>query len=88
MLDHQYSVFDAVITKWLFGHKCFNCGSEKRLEIDHHYPLSEGHGLSIKNAVLLCKSCNASKGSKMPKEFYSEQQLQELDHLLHSSFAV
>jgi 5-methylcytosine-specific restriction endonuclease McrA len=61
-----------------FNHKCFNCGNTERLEIDHHYPLSMGFGLTEDNAVLLCRSCNASKGNRMPEDFYPEEKLRVL----------
>ena len=35
------------------------------------------------NAVLLCGSCNSSKGTKDPEEFYTESELIQLDFLLH-----
>lgn len=70
-----------LLTYRKFNNKCFNCSSEKRLEIDHHKPLSKGNGLSKKNAVLLCKHCNCSKGPKDPKDFYTKIQLKFLRKL-------
>ncbi len=67
------------ITRTSFGDKCFNCSAEDNLCIDHHKPLSKGYALGLDNAVLLCKSCNSSKSNKMPAEFYSEQQLEDLE---------
>jgi hypothetical protein len=64
-----------------FQSKCFRCGSTDRLAIDHHHPLTHGHPLSLSNAVLLCVSCNSSKGTKDPKEFYSPQQRRLLKQL-------
>lgn len=63
-----------------FDYQCFNCNSKERLEIDHHYPLSKGFGLTLKNAVLLCKSCNSSKHNKMPEDFYTKEKLMELQY--------
>ena len=61
-----------------FNSQCFKCHSAKRLSIDHHYPLSLGNPLSINNAVLLCGSCNSSKGNRLPESFYSPEQLTDL----------
>lgn len=81
-LDTKYNANDSEYTKQLFNNQCFNCGSLERLEIDHHYPLSRGYGLSPHNAVLLCKSCNASKNNKMPEQFYTSDQIKTLNHML------
>lgn len=64
-----------------FNHECFKCHSTENLSIDHHIPLFHGHGLSISNAVILCVSCNSSKGTKSPAEFYTPNQLLALEHL-------
>ena len=65
-----------------FNRQCFNCKTRNKLEVDHHYPLSKGYGLSLVNAVLLCRSCNASKGNHMPEEFYTEEKLSQLKEIL------
>lgn len=70
------------ITRIVFGNLCFNCNSSDRLEIDHHYPLSIGFPLTTDNAVLLCKSCNTSKGNKMPEVFYTKEQIDRLEWIL------
>lgn len=77
-LDLLLTKEDIKLIHKYFNHQCFNCGSKNRLEIDHHYPLSKGYGLTLENAVLLCKSCNASKHDKMPEEFYTPEKLMEL----------
>ena len=61
-----------------FSNKCFKCNSNKRLELDHHNALVKGNGLSLTNAVLLCRYCNSSKGAKDPKDFYNKKQLKAL----------
>jgi 5-methylcytosine-specific restriction endonuclease McrA len=81
-LDYMYSVREEIVTRSIFCHVCFNCGSKENLEIDHHIPLSSGCGLSLSNAVLLCNSCNCSKHDRMPKDFYSPFQLYQLDYIL------
>lgn len=77
-LDAGYSDVDEQHTRDMFGERCFKCKSMSALAIDHHYPLSRGFGLSSSNAVLLCKSCNSSKGNKWPEEFYSAAELKIL----------
>lgn len=59
----------------LFKGICYFCGSTKALTIDHH---NNDKPLSIRNGVLLCNSCNATKRQKKPHEFYSATQLNEL----------
>lgn len=61
-----------------FNNRCFKCNSSEKLEIDHHYPLSKGNAISSDNAVLLCMKCNRSKSNKMPEQFYTEEELLNL----------
>jgi 5-methylcytosine-specific restriction endonuclease McrA len=48
--------------------KCGCCGKEFsniiKYELDHIVPVASGGGLTLGNTQLLCRSCNASKGSK------------------------
>lgn len=81
-LDSNYTPADERFTRLLFSERCFNCSSYDNLEIDHHYPLSEGFALETDNAVLLCKRCNCSKGNRLPQDFYSKEQLDAVDYLL------
>jgi 5-methylcytosine-specific restriction endonuclease McrA len=62
-----------------FSHQCFNCGSDNTLCLDHHYPLSKGYPLIEQNTVILCNSCNTSKGNKLPQNFYTEAKLKQLE---------
>lgn len=78
-LDWMYSKSDETITKLVFE-SCVNCGNTKNLQIDHHYPLSLGFGLELLNATLLCKSCNASKGNKLPEDFYTKEILNLIEY--------
>lgn len=82
-VSESYTVADKRLTEELFGNACFNCGSTDNLQIDHHRPLSLGHALTIKNAVILCKSCNCSKGNKLPENFYTKDKLEELHKILN-----
>jgi len=81
-VEENYTKEDEAYTRELFGDRCFRCGDIEKLQIDHHYPLSSGNALTRENAVLLCKSCNCSKGPKQPEEFYDEAMLDELEHIL------
>ncbi len=78
-INCNYSKDDILYTQELFKGQCFNCKSKENINIDHHNPLLLGFALSRNNAVLLCKSCNSSKGSKMPHYFYSTIQLNILE---------
>ena len=81
-LDLAFTDKDQQIVYDRFNNQCFHCRSTDRLEIDHHYPLAHGHGLTLINAVLLCRNCNSSKGSKTPEEFYTADQLKQLSLIL------
>lgn len=80
--DLRFTRDDERLVYERFDHQCFRCGSTQQLEIDHHYPLSKGYGLTIHNAVLLCKLCNTAKNNRMPNEFYTQNQLRYLNMLL------
>lgn len=49
-----------------FGHKCVYCGSAKRIEMDHVIPISKGGKHIAGNVVPACRSCNSSKGNRLP----------------------
>jgi 5-methylcytosine-specific restriction endonuclease McrA len=40
--------------------------------VDHFYPLSGGNALCVGNAIILCRSCNSKKGSKIPEQFFTK----------------
>jgi len=81
-LDGTYTSDDEVLTRDIFGHRCFKCHTSYDLTIDHHMPLSQGFGLSICNAVLLCRKCNSAKNGKLPSDFYTAEELDLLTDLL------
>jgi 5-methylcytosine-specific restriction endonuclease McrA len=81
-LDADYTRIDEQITRSVFGHECFVCGHIDNLVIDHHYPLSLGFGLSLDNAVLLCRGCNGNKFNHTPEEFYEPSVLSKLEYIL------
>lgn len=74
-LSENFSSKDRRFILNLFNHSCIKCTSNKSPTVDHLYPLSKGNPLSIGNAVVLCRSCNSSKGTKDPKEFFSTKEL-------------
>lgn len=71
-----------------FGHKCFRCGATEDLQVDHHQPLHLGNPLTLKNAVVLCKSCNRTgnggKGRQLPEDFYTEAELKTIEDIMNS----
>lgn len=81
--DLDFTKEDRKIIFKKFDNKCFNCGSKKKLTIDHHYPLEKGYGLKNSdgsyNAVLLCSKCNMKKSNKMPENFYTPLQIKVLE---------
>ena len=81
-VNENYTIEDERYTKELFNYKCFNCYTVHHLCVDHHNPLSKGYPLTRTNAVILCRSCNSSKGSKMPQEFYTREDIIELTQIL------
>lgn len=42
---------------------CAHCGSKERLEVDHKIAVTKGGKTEKDNMQVLCRSCNASKGS-------------------------
>ena len=65
----------------VFGARCAACGNADTVELDHHRPLQDGHGL-LHNAVPLCRSCNAKKSRKAPEDFYDAWKFAEVAVLL------
>ena len=51
---------------------CVYCGAEvaaKTGTIDHIIPIARGGGYGLDNLVASCKTCNESKGDKLPTSF-------------------
>jgi len=81
-VNENYPASEELITREVFNHSCYNCNSTNNLAIDHHRPLSKGNALTLQNAVVLCKSCNSSKNTKNPEDFYGIEKCAELDLFL------
>ena len=65
----------------LFDRKCYNCGADQDLQLDHHIPLVSGGHSVPGNLVALCKRCNSKKRSLQPVGFYTQAQLDNLTPL-------
>jgi 5-methylcytosine-specific restriction endonuclease McrA len=78
----DYSVIAYCVTCKLFNGRCAFCHSPDDLTIDHHYPAAAGSPIEPGNAVLLCRACNASKGRRLPEEFYGPEQLAQIERTL------
>jgi 5-methylcytosine-specific restriction endonuclease McrA len=78
----DYSVIAYCVTCKLFNGRCAFCNSLDNLTIDHHYPAAAGTPIEPGNAVLLCRACNASKGRRLPEEFYGPEQLARIERTL------
>jgi len=83
-VNEYFTAADEAFTFTLFNNKCFNCGKDKDLCVDHVKPLSKGNALTRKNACILCKSCNSSKSDKNPEDFYTKEKFSELMNILNS----
>lgn len=81
--DRMFTKEDKKIIFEKFNYRCFNCGSTKKLTIDHHFPLEKGFGLKnldgTYNAVLLCSTCNMKKSNKYPDKFYTKEKIDILE---------
>ena len=76
--------------KALFNGCCF-CGADKKLELEHMVPLSNG-GLHVEENLLgACRRCNASKNDRpveawfRKQPFFSEQRWQEIQSVTEGS---
>jgi len=78
LVDENFNGIELEITYKIFNNKCYKCGSDKDLCVDHNFPLSKGHALCCANAVILCKPCNSSKGTQDPIEFYATDEFLNL----------
>jgi 5-methylcytosine-specific restriction endonuclease McrA len=51
------------------GNRCYYCGCDGKMTIEHRIPLSRGGTHYPANIVPACPSCNSRKGTKTEKEF-------------------
>lgn len=49
------------------GHRCVECGSCKRLSVDHIVPESKGGATTLENLQTMCRPCNSEKGASLPE---------------------
>lgn len=52
-----------------YGNRCYYCGCDGKMTIEHRIPLSRGGSHHPANIVPACPSCNFSKRAKTEKEF-------------------
>lgn len=65
------------------GYKCVSCGSDKKLHIDHIFPVALGGTSDDSNLQVLCQSCNTSKGKKIiDKSLTNDGRIVESDSIL------
>ncbi|MFM8332916.1 MAG: HNH endonuclease [Candidatus Methylumidiphilus sp.] len=72
----------------LFGNCCFHCGSDVKLQIDHHIPQFLGGRMVPGNIVILCASCNELKSKANPSDFYTSAQLEKLKSILLAQLEI
>jgi 5-methylcytosine-specific restriction endonuclease McrA len=51
----------------LYGKRCFACGSDGPLGIDHIHPRSHGGTAAFQNLQPLCKKCGQAKADSLPQ---------------------
>jgi len=90
VVNESFTVADARKVRSIWNDCCAVCGRTRKQEgqelaIDHWYPLSKGHALTMSNAVLLCLSCNSRKGDKYPLDVFGVVVVKFIeDKLTHS----
>lgn len=72
-VEQDFTPEDLRILRDYFEDRCLTCGCELngKGQLDHWIPLMLGGATVRTNLVLLCKSCNLSKGAKLPDDFLS-----------------
>lgn len=53
-----------------YKHRCAYCHKRKPLTQDHVVPVSKGGAHTANNIIPACRSCNSSKGARMPQVIY------------------
>lgn len=57
----------AKFAEWF--NRCYYCGTDQKLTVDHDIPLSRGGTDSIDNILPACRSCNSKKHTKTATEY-------------------
>ena len=83
-----HDMFELNIQKISDNNHCWYCGKEmpvSQLTRDHVFPRSKGGGNDMDNIIMVCKSCNSSKGKMDLFEWYSEvrKEYPPLNVLIH-----
>jgi hypothetical protein len=66
--------------------ECIYCTSKTNLTLDHILPRSRGGPDTPDNAVLVCKSCNSSKGDKRLYEWYTLDKRNQLPRIAEGKY--
>ena len=71
-----HDLFENNIAKMKSDSYCWYCGNEfenkAELTIDHVFPRSKGGANDMDNIIMVCKTCNSSKGKMDLFEWYEE----------------
>ena len=78
-VNEDFSAEERLACLERFNHECFKCNSKENLSVDHYRALSKGHALTQSNAIILCRSCNSSKGINDPKDYFTELEMSILE---------
>lgn len=65
---------------------CFYCGKTENLSIDHLIARKRGGIDDQDNAIMACKSCNSSKGSKGVYEWYQLVKKDEIPRIVEGKY--
>jgi hypothetical protein len=66
--------------------ECIYCGNKTNLTLEHILPRSRGGPDTPDNAVMVCKSCNSSKGDKRLYEWYGLDRRYELPRIAEGKY--
>lgn len=72
----------------LFDSRCYKCGRNRRLVLDHHIPQVLGGRLVPGNVTLLCSWCNSKKLDLHPRDFYTLKELGRLQSILEQQLPL
>lgn len=66
--------------------ECIYCGNKKDLTLEHILPRSRGGPDTTDNAVMVCKTCNSSKGDKRLYEWYGLDRRYEIPRIAEGKY--